>query len=355
MDLNLTPDERQFRDEFRAWLAANVPPPFTGSTSAEDRAEHIAYLKRWQRTLFEGGWAGISWPKQYGGRGATLMQQAIFQEELALANAPHLIGTIGLSLVGPTLIAMGSESQKAQHLAKILSGEEIWCQGFSEPNAGSDLASLGTKAIRDGDDFVVNGQKIWTSFAQMADYCLLLVRTDFESPKHKGITCLLADMKTTERMPSEIKIGHARQVALYAASDNLDARLIYVTPRKLETYRLENVLAHREALRKIAMKVENLLSLSDESRHGYAIIQEIAGRTEGLVSMRTGTMYLLLQRMVADGLIEESAVRPKTDQDDERRRYYVPTSRGRAVAAAEAKRLEAMVSQARRKQVLGRR
>ena len=183
MDLNLTPDEQQFRDEFRAWLRENV---FAAKTVDE--------LKRWQRTLFEGGWAGVSWPKQYGGRGATLMQQAIFQEELALADAPQLIGVIGLSLVGPTIIAMGTDEQKAQHLSKILSGEEIWCQGFSEPNAGSDLASLGTRALRDGDDFIVNGQKIWTSFAHIADWCLLLVRTDFEAPKHKGITCLLADM-----------------------------------------------------------------------------------------------------------------------------------------------------------------
>src|SRR5215212_3358281 len=194
MDLNLTPNEQQFRDDFRAWLKTNVPAPWTGGTN-ENKADHIAYLKRWQRTLFEGGWAGISWPKKYGGRGATLMQQAIFQEELALANAPHLIGTIGLSLVGPTVIALGTEEQKARHLPKILSGEEIWCQGFSEPNAGSDLASLGTKALRDGDDFVINGQKIWTSFAQIADFCLLLVRTDFESAKHKGITCLLVDMR----------------------------------------------------------------------------------------------------------------------------------------------------------------
>jgi len=183
MDLNLTPDEQSFRDEFRAWLQENV---FEAKTVDE--------LKRWQRTLFEGGWAGISWPKQYGGRGATLMQQAIFQEELALAGAPQLIGVIGLSLVGPTIIAMGTDEQKSRHLSKILSGEEIWCQGFSEPNAGSDLASLGTRALRDGDDFIVNGQKIWTSFAHIADWCLLLVRTDFEAPKHKGITCLLADM-----------------------------------------------------------------------------------------------------------------------------------------------------------------
>ena len=197
MDLNLTADEQTFRDEFRGWLKANVPAPWTGGgLNSESRNEYVDYLRRWQRTLFEGGWAGIAWPKKFGGRGATLMQQALFQEELALADAPHLIGTIGLSLVGPTIIAMGSEEQKARYLAPILSGDEIWCQGFSEPNAGSDLASVGTKAIRDGDDFIINGQKIWTSFAQMADYCLLLVRTDFEAPKHKGITCLLADMRT---------------------------------------------------------------------------------------------------------------------------------------------------------------
>ncbi len=196
MDLNLTPTEQKFRDEFRAWLAANVPPPWRGVVNSENRTEHIAYLRKWQRTLFEGGWAGISWPQQYGGRGATLMEQAIFQEELALADAPHLIGTIGLSLVGPTIIALGTREQKERYLPPILSGEEIWCQGFSEPNAGSDLASLGAKAIRDGDHFIVNGQKIWTSFAEIANACLLLVRTDFESPKHKGITCLLVDMAT---------------------------------------------------------------------------------------------------------------------------------------------------------------
>jgi alkylation response protein AidB-like acyl-CoA dehydrogenase len=194
MDLNLMPNEQQFRDEFRAWLKTNVPEEWKGGTSVEDRDDYIEYLRHWQRKLYEGGWAGISWPKEYGGRGATLMEQAIFQEELARAGAPQLIGTIGLSLVGPTIIAMGTNEQKSRYLPKILSGEEIWCQGFSEPNAGSDLAALGTKAIRDGDDFIVNGQKTWTSFAQLGDLCLLLVRTDTEAPKHKGITCLLADM-----------------------------------------------------------------------------------------------------------------------------------------------------------------
>ena len=196
MDLNLTETEKRFRDEFRAWLGANLPPPWTAATIAEDRAAYIEYLRDWQRKLFAGGWAGISWPRQFGGRGASLMEQAIFQEELARANAPQLIGTIGLSLVGPTIIAMGTDDQKSRYLAPILSGEEIWCQGFSEPNAGSDLASLGTRASLDGDEFIVNGQKIWTSFAHLADWCLLLVRTDNEAPKHKGITCLLVDMRS---------------------------------------------------------------------------------------------------------------------------------------------------------------
>ena len=196
MDLNLTPNEQKFRDEFREWLGANLPAPWQGGTNAEDRSDYIRYLREWQQKLYLGGWAGISWPKQFGGRGVSLMEQAIFQEELARANAPQLIGTIGLSLVGPTIIAMGTDEQKARYLAPILSGEEIWCQGFSEPNAGSDLASLSTKAVRDGDDFVVNGQKIWTSFAQLADWCLQLVRTDSEAPKHKGITCLLVDMRS---------------------------------------------------------------------------------------------------------------------------------------------------------------
>jgi alkylation response protein AidB-like acyl-CoA dehydrogenase len=196
VDLNLTPTEQSFRDSFRAWLAANTPAPWQGNSNSEDRSDYYRYLKEWQRKLYEGGWAGISWPKEFGGQGASLMEQAIFQEELARANAPQLIGTIGLSLVGPTIIALGTPEQKTRYLAPILSGDEIWCQGFSEPNAGSDLAAVSTRAIRDGDDFIINGQKIWTSFAQLADWCLQLVRTDNDAPKHKGITCLLVSMRS---------------------------------------------------------------------------------------------------------------------------------------------------------------
>ena len=194
MDLNLTIEQQQFRDELRAWLAANVPPPFAGSTNEEEKGEHFEYLRQWQRKVFDAGWAGISWPKEYGGRGAALIEQAILTEEWARAEAPPLINALGLSLIGPTIIAVGTPEQKSRFLPKILSCEEIWCQGFSEPNSGSDVASLATKATMDGDHFIVNGQKIWTSLAHVADWVLLLVRTDPTVPKHKGITALLVDM-----------------------------------------------------------------------------------------------------------------------------------------------------------------
>ncbi len=194
MDLNLTPNEQQFRDELRAWLQANVPPPWIGKANEEDKGEYFDFLRKWQKKVYEAGWASISWPKEYGGRGAALIEQAVFQEEWARAEAPPLINVLGLSLIGPTIIAVGTEAQKKRFLPKILSAEEIWCQGFSEPNAGSDVASLSTKATLDGDHFVVNGQKIWTSLAHVSDWCLLLVRTDLNAPKHKGITALLVDM-----------------------------------------------------------------------------------------------------------------------------------------------------------------
>src|SRR4030095_12556372 len=194
MDLSLTPEQQQFRDELRAWLQANAPSPWSGSKAEEEKGPYFEYLRNWQREVSEGGWAAISWPKEYGGRDAKLIEQAILQEEWARAEAPQLINALGLYLIGPTIIAAGTEEQKKRFLPKILSAEEIWCQGFSEPNSGSDVASLGTKGVLEGDHFIVNGQKIWTSMAHVADWCLLLVRTDQHAPKHKGITALLVEL-----------------------------------------------------------------------------------------------------------------------------------------------------------------
>ncbi len=196
MDLNLTLEEQEFRDSLRSWLAEHVPEPWPEDDRDETSLQYWNYLRAWQKKLFDGGWAGVSWPSEYGGRGATPIQSSIFLAEIARAGAPQSVGIIGESLVGPTIIAVGNNEQKERFLPGILSGECIWCQGFSEPNAGSDVASLVTRAVRDGDDFIVNGQKTWTSFANLADWCLLLVRTDTEAPKHKGITCLLVDMKS---------------------------------------------------------------------------------------------------------------------------------------------------------------
>ena len=198
MDLNLTPQETAFRDNLRAWLKDNLNPDWRKEYAAlgGDQRADFEYLRAWQRKVYEGGYAGIHWPKEFGGRGSSLMEVAIFNEEMAAAGAPNMPGILGLALVGPTVIHFGTPEQKARYLSKILSGEEIWCQGFSEPNAGSDLAALRTEAVLDGDHWVVTGQKVWTSYGWASDWCELVVRTDPSAPKHKGLTVILVDMKS---------------------------------------------------------------------------------------------------------------------------------------------------------------
>jgi alkylation response protein AidB-like acyl-CoA dehydrogenase len=198
MDLSLTKEELVFRDELRAWLKDNVPAPYEASRSEGGQGVQAYYdfLRDWQRALFRGGWAGTAWPTEYGGRGANPIQQSTLSAELTRARAPERVGVLGEALVGPTIMAVGTEAQKKHFLPRILAGDDIWCQGFSEPNAGSDVAALATKAVRDGDHYVVNGQKIWTSVAHLADWCLLLTRTDPTARKHKGITVFLVDMKS---------------------------------------------------------------------------------------------------------------------------------------------------------------
>ena len=192
MDLTFNERELAFRDELRGWLADNqlAPEPAEG-----DEDEHYNWRRDFQRRLADDGWAAVHWPVQYGGRGATLTESAIFFEELARAGAPLPANVLGLLLAGPTIMSWGTPEQKERHLHPILTAEEIWCQGFSEPDAGSDLASLKTRAVRDGDEWVITGQKVWTSGAQYSKWCMLVARTDAEVPKHKGLTYFLMDME----------------------------------------------------------------------------------------------------------------------------------------------------------------
>src|SRR5579859_1233603 len=191
MDLTFSERETAFRDELRAWLADN--PPDERPAHGDEDAEY-AWRRDWQRRLYDAGWAAPAWPTEYGGRGASLTESAIYFEEIGRARVPMAANVLGLLLGGPTLMVWGTDEQKDRYLAPILSGEEIWCQGFSEPDAGSDLASLKTKAVKDGDEWVVTGQKVWTSGAQYAKWCMLVARSDGEVAKHKGLTYFLLDM-----------------------------------------------------------------------------------------------------------------------------------------------------------------
>ncbi len=196
MELRDSPEEAAFRQEVREFLRTELPDRFRSMSDAgEGLAGRFEAMREWRQKLASKGWIAPAWPKEYGGASMTVMQQFIMNEEFAEMRTPN-VGGFGVSMVGPTLIVHGSEEQKKEHLSRILSGEVMWCQGFSEPEAGSDLASLRTRAVRDGDDYVINGQKIWTSIAQYSHWMFMLARTDPDAPKHRGISYFLVDMKS---------------------------------------------------------------------------------------------------------------------------------------------------------------
>jgi len=198
MDLNFTVEEEEFRRKVRGWLDENIPKSgLKGFDRSADRDKStLLKHKEWQRRVHDAGYLALSWPREYGGQAMDPVRQSIVNEEMVRAKAPALIGAMGISMVGATLITWGNDEQKARYLPKILAAEEIWCQGYSEPGAGSDLASLRTRAEIVGDEFAVNGQKVWTSNAHFADMMFCLVRTDPDAPKHRGISYILIDMKT---------------------------------------------------------------------------------------------------------------------------------------------------------------
>ena len=197
MDFNYSPDQEAYRMEVRTWLEANQPPPLTAEEK-ERIDEDLLWNrnKRWHKKLQEGRWVGLNWPKQYGGRGATFIEQVIFQQELGRLGLPMGINVLGIIMTGPAIMQWGTDQQKERYLKPIINADEIWCEGMSEPGAGSDLASIQTRAELHGDEFIVNGQKVWTTHAHRSDFCQLFVRTDPDVPKHKGMSALLVDMRS---------------------------------------------------------------------------------------------------------------------------------------------------------------
>ena len=198
MDLSDSREEMEFRLKARQWLEQNRPSGMADRGFALPIDDQSVRASRdWQRKLYDAGYLGIAWPAKYGGQGKTIIESAIFNEEMARVRAPAPLNELGLSMGGPTILEHGTEEQKQRFVKKILTCEEVWCQGFSEPGSGSDLAALGTRATLEGDEFVVNGQKLWTSLGHIADWCMLLVRTDPNAPKHRGISYLLVDMHSS--------------------------------------------------------------------------------------------------------------------------------------------------------------
>src|SRR6266571_1150160 len=197
MDLSFTPAQEAFRLRLRRWLTENLPAGWgtEGFPGFASEDEETAFLRDWQARLHRAGWCGLSWPPEYGGAGATSIEQAIYDEETARAQAPELINKVGVNNVGPTLMRHGTEAQKRRFIPKILSAEEIWCQLFSEPGAGSDLAAIRTRAEREGDGYRLTGQKVWTSFARLSRWAICLARTDPSASKHRGITYFIVDME----------------------------------------------------------------------------------------------------------------------------------------------------------------
>jgi alkylation response protein AidB-like acyl-CoA dehydrogenase len=196
VDFSYPAEVEQFRKELRAWLLANLTDEVVTAGRRRGR-DPLAFdtLRKWDAAVADAGWGALSWPHEYGGRGATVLEQLVYAEETTRARAPVPLNVIGINNIAPAIMQYGTEAQKRELLPRMVRADDIWCQGMSEPEAGSDLASLRTRAVRDGDHFVVNGQKIWTSLGHRADWCQLYVRTDPDAPKHQGISCLIVDMK----------------------------------------------------------------------------------------------------------------------------------------------------------------
>jgi len=311
MNFEFTAEQEAFRKEVRQWLEHNLPDDLRGSAFASSRAdvEEVRSLRAWQKTMAEAGYVGMDWPREFGGRGASLLEMIILYQEMARAESPQLVNRGGVSMLGPTLMKYGTPAQQKRFLPKILTADELWCQGFSEPNAGSDLANLQTRAVREGDHFVVNGQKVWTSMAHVADWCFLLVRTDPDAPKHKGISFLLVDMKTPgitvrplRQMTGEAEFNEVFWDNVHIPVENLVGKLNEGWSVAITTLAYErDLLTH---IRQISLKnaLHRLVRLArEQGRSGDRIVrQKLAGLWIGEQALQMNA-YRSLTRILRGG------------------------------------------------------
>lgn len=302
MDLTLTDSEAAFRDDVREWIAANNP----GAAPRGDEKEEFEFRRAWQKTMHADGWAGLSWPAEFGGRGASLIEQTLFNEELGASDAPLPANVLGLVMGGPVVIAHGDEAQKERYLEPILSAEEIWCQGFSEPESGSDLASLKTRAVKADGGWRITGQKVWTTYAHEAKWCMLLARSDQDAPKHQGITYFLLDMDQPE-----IEVRPLRQITGEAEFNEIFLEEAFVPDENVVgevgggwSVAITTLMFERAGLGALAVvglrrAYDQLLELIAERGVGSdpSVRERMARLKIGLEAMRLGAMRTLTATM----------------------------------------------------------
>ncbi len=302
MDLTLTDSEASFRDEVRSWLEENHPGP---SPEGDDQAE-FEFRRAWQKKMHEAGWAGISWPEEFGGKGATLIEQAIFNEELGRQRVPLPANVLGLVMGGPVVIAHGTDEQKERFLEPILSGDEIWCQGFSEPESGSDLASLKTRAVKSNGSWKVTGQKVWTTYAHEAKYCMLLARTDQDAPKHKGITYFILDMdqpnvevRPLRQITGEAEFNEIFMEEAEVADENVIGEVGGGWQVAITTLMFERAGLGAAAVMGLKRSLEDLVELVREKgmEDDPILRQKIARLHTGIEAMRLGGLRSLTMTM----------------------------------------------------------
>jgi alkylation response protein AidB-like acyl-CoA dehydrogenase len=298
VDLTLTSEEQAFRDEVRTWLAENHPGP---APEGDDSAQ-FEFQRQWQRTMHEAGWAGVSWPKEYGGRGASLLEQTIFYSEMARAKAPRPANILGLVMGGPVVMAHGDESQKERFLEPILSAEEIWCQGFSEPESGSDLASLKTKAVKENGGWRITGQKVWTTLGHISKWCMLVARSDQDAPKHKGLTYFICDMEQDEievrplvQITGEAEFNEVFFNGAYVPEENVMGGVGNGWMVAITTLMNERAGLGASASVGLQNDLEDLIALINEKGLGKdpVLRQRIAKLKMGVEALRLGAMRSL--------------------------------------------------------------